>query len=159
MLFFHFFLLPNILIFVSVCITIFFFLFPLSTTHKRSTKIFMYSAHCPTFLCRSVMCARRFAEEEERKKTRRTHHDSARRSAFISPTSRPMYPKWLYLPQIFFPYNIFCENSFSFIRHSQSRRESCDFVLFSNVKRQKKKKFFYISLVLHIKKKKRLYLI
>lgn len=60
----------------------------------------------------------------------------------------------MFSSNIFFPYNIFCENSFSFIRHSQSRRESCDFVSFS----QEGKKFFFhnIFLVFHIKKKKQL---
>lgn len=54
----------------------------------------------------------------------------------------------MFSSNIFFPYNIFCENSFSFIRHSQSRRESCDFVSFS----QEGKKFFfsqYFSCVPH----------
>lgn len=75
--------------------------------------------------------------------------------SLISPTSL------VYLPEVglfffiwntkicFFPYNIFCENSFSFIRHSQSRRESCDSVLFSSFffffGWEEKKKVFFLS--------------
>lgn len=86
--------------------------------------------HCPTFASTAAVCCAH--DDLWKKKTRRTN-TRHRRSAFISPTQRLMYPNVdFYLTEIFFPYNIFCENSFSFIRHSQSRRESCDSVLFSS---------------------------